>query len=79
MLISPGGERRETPAKHIPLTLKSSSWLNIQQSMELGQHPVYVDMKRKGLFDNENCDERKSKRFRLVSMAREFLESEEVR
>jgi len=35
--------------------------------------------KRRGLFDNEHCDERKSNRFRLASMAREFLESEEVR
>ena len=35
--------------------------------------------KRRVLFDDENCDERKSKRFRLVSMAREFLDREEVR
>ena len=35
--------------------------------------------KRRGLIDDENCDERRSKRFRLVSMAREFLETEEAR
>ena len=31
-----------------------------------------------GLIDYENCDEHRSKRFRLVSMAREFLETEEA-
>ena len=38
-------------------------------------------MRRKcrGLFDDENCDDRKSKRFRLVSMAREFLKTEDAR
>ena len=78
---STGGERRESPAKSIPLALKLSSRLNIQQSGELGRHPAQDDMtrKRRGLFNNENCDERKSKRFRLASMAREPLESEEVR
>ena len=35
--------------------------------------------KRWGLFDDDNSDERKSKRFRLVSMAREFLDREEAR
>ena len=35
--------------------------------------------KRRSLFDDENCDERKSKRFCLVSMAREFLDREKVR
>jgi len=34
--------------------------------------------KRRGLFDEENCDEGKSKRFRLASVARELFESEEV-
>ena len=81
MLSSPGGERRESPAKRIPLALKSSSQLNIQQSTELGRGPAHDDMRRKrrGLLDNENCDERKSKRFHLVSMAREFLKTEESR
>ena len=81
MLPSPEGERRESPAKRIPLALKSSSRLNIQQAAELGRRPAQGDMRRKrrGLFDDENCDERKSKRFRLVSMAREFLEGEEAR
>ena len=37
-----------------------------------------MSRKRRGLFDDENCHERKSKRFVLASMAREFLESEEV-
>ena len=77
MLASPGGERKESPPKRIPLTLKSSGRLNIQQSTELGRRPALGDMKSRGLLDDENCDERKSKRFRLVSMAREFLESEE--
>ena len=53
MLVSPGGERRESPAKRIPLALKSSSWLNIQQSTELGRRPAHCNMKRKGLFDDE--------------------------
>jgi len=46
----------------------------------LGRHPAQGDMrlKSRGLLNNENCDERKSIRFRLASMAREFLESEEV-
>jgi hypothetical protein len=81
MLPSPEGERRESPAKRIPLALKSSSRLNIQQAAELVRRPAQGDMRRKrrGLFDDENCDERKSKRFRLVSMAREFLEGEEAR
>ena len=81
MLSSPGGERMESPAKRIPLALKSSSRLNIQQSAELGRRPAQGDMRRKrrGLIDDENCDERRSKRFRLVSMAREFLETEEAR
>ena len=80
MLSSPGRERRKSPAKHIPLALKSSSQLNIQQSMEFGWRPAYNDMRRKrrGLFDDEICDERKSKRFHLVSMAREFLQTEET-
>ena len=49
--------------------------------MELGRRPAHEDMRRKhrGLFDDQNCHERKSKRFRLVSMAREFLDREEVR
>ena len=36
MLSSPGGERRESPTKRIPLVLKSLSQLNIQQSTVLG-------------------------------------------
>ena len=81
MLSSPGGERWESPTKRIPLALKSSSQLNIQQSTELGPRPAHEDMRRKrrALFNDENCDERKSKRFRLVSMARELLDREEVR
>ena len=81
MSSSPGGERRASPAKRIPLALKSSSRWNIQHLGELGWHPAQGDMTRKGrgLFDDENCDERKSNRFRLASMDREFLESEEVR
>jgi len=80
MSSSTGGEGRESPSKPIPLTLKSSSRLNIQHSAELGRHPAQGDMtrKRRGLFDDDNCDERKSKRFRLASMARALLESEEV-
>jgi len=81
ILSSAGGERRESPAKCIPLALKLSSRLNIQHSAELRRHPAQGDMtrKRRGLFDDENCAKRKSKRFRLASMAREFLESLEVR
>ena len=81
MLSSPGGERRESPMKHIPLALKSSSQLNIHQPMEWRRRPAHEDMRRKrrGLFDHEHCDERKSKRFRLVSMASEFVDREEVR
>ena len=53
----------------------------MQQSTELGRRRAHEDMRRKrrGLFDDENCDELKSKRFRLVSMAREILDREEVR
>jgi len=36
MSSSAGGETRESPAKCIPLALKSSSWLNIQHSADLG-------------------------------------------
>ena len=74
MLSSPGGERMESRAKRIPLALKSSSRLNIKQSAELGRRPAQGDMRRKcrSLIDNENCDEGRSKRLRLVSMAREF-------
>jgi len=81
MSSSARGERRESPAKTIRLTLKLSSRLNIQQFAELGRHPAQADMtrKRRGLFDDENCDERKSKRFRWAFMAREVWESEEVR
>ena len=79
MSSSAGGERRESPAKCIPLALKSSSLLNIQHSAYLGRYPAQSDRtgKRRGLFDHENCSERKSKRFRLPSMASEFLEREE--
>jgi len=58
MSSSAGGERRETPAKNIPLALKLSSRLNIQHSAELGRHLAQGDMKRRrrGLFDDENCD-----------------------
>jgi len=81
MLSSAGGERRESPAKRISLALKLLSRLNIQHSAELGRHPAEGDMtrNRRGLLDDENCDKRKSRRFRLASMAREFLESQEVR
>jgi len=81
MSSSAGGQRRQFPAKRIPLTLKLLSQLNIQHSPELGWHPAQGDMtwKRRGVFDDENCDERKSKRFRLASMARECLESEQLR
>ena len=80
MLSCPGGERRDSPTKRIPLAQKSCSQLNIQQAKELGQRPAHEDMRRMhwGLFDDENCDVRKSKRFRLVSMHREFLNREEV-
>ena len=80
MLSSPGGERIESPA-NLPLALKSSSWLNIPQSVELGRCPAQGEMrqKRMGLIYDENCDERRSKRFRLVSMARELLETEEAK
>jgi len=55
MSSSAGGERRESPAKRIPLALKSSSRLNIQPSAELGRHPAQADMtrKRRGLFDDK--------------------------
>ena len=45
------------------------------------RHPAQGDMTRyrTGLFDDENCVERKSKTFCLASMVRQFLESEEVR
>jgi len=78
---SAAGERRESPAKCIPLALKLSSRLNIQHSAELGRHRTQGDMTRKGrgLFDDENWDERKSKSCRLGSMARKLLESGEVR
>jgi len=63
MSSSAGGERRESPAKGIALAPKSSSRLNIQHSPELGRHPTQDDMtqKRRGLFDDESCAERKSK------------------
>ena len=81
MSSSAGGEGRESPAKCIPLALKSSSQLNIQHSVELGRHHASGDMTRmrRALFYDENCDEPKSKRFRSSSMARELLESEKVR
>jgi len=81
MSSSAGGERRESPAKRIPVALKSSSQLNIQQSAGLGQHPAQGEMtqKRRGLFDDENCDEHKSRGIRWASIPREFLESKEVR
>ena len=81
MSSSAGGERRESSAKRIPLALKSSSRLNIQDLAELGWHPTQGDMtrKRRGLFDDAHCNERTSKRFCWASMAREFLEAEEVR
>ena len=52
----------------------------MQQSTGLGRHPANDDMRRKrmGLFDDENCDERKSKRCRLVSIARTLLETVEA-
>ena len=80
MLSSPSRERRKSPTKRIPLTLKSSSQLNIKQSTDLGRHPTHEDMRRKlrCLFDDENFDERKSKRFQLVSMAKECLDREKV-
>ena len=37
-----------------------------------------MTQKGRGLFDDENCDERKSRRFRLTFRAREFLEREEL-
>ena len=81
MSASAGGERRESPAKGIPLALKWWSWLNIQDSAELGRHSAQGDMTRKGraLFEDQNFDQRKSNRFHLASMAREFLESDEIR
>jgi len=81
MSSSAGGKRTESTAKRILLALKLSSWLNIQHSAELGWRPSQGDMtwKGRGLFDDDNCDEGKSKRFRLASMAREHLECEEVR
>ena len=81
MLSPPGGERMESLTKCLTLALTFSSRLNIQQSGEMGRCPAQGDMRRKrrGLIDDENCDERRSKRFRLVSMAREFLETEEAR
>jgi len=68
------------PRKCIPLALKSSSQLNIQPSAELGRHRGQSNMTRKprGLLDDQNCDEHKSKRFHLASMTREFLQTEEV-
>ena len=71
----------ESPAKRIPLALKSSSQLNIQQLGEFGPRPAQGDMRRKrrGLIDDENLDKRRFKRFHLVSMARELLKTEEAR
>ena len=78
ILAFPGGERRESPVKRIPLSLKSSSWLNIQYWTELGQCPAHGKKKYKAVFNDENWHERRWKRFRLVSMAREWLKREEV-
>jgi len=72
MASSAGRERRESPAKPIQLGLKWSSRVNIPHSADLGRHSAHGDMTRKGsgLFDDENCNKRKSKRFPLGSMAR---------
>jgi len=66
--------------KRIPVALKSSCRFNIQRLAELGRRPAQDNMtrKRRGLFNNENYHEPKSKRFRLASIGIEFLESEEV-
>ena len=40
MSSSPGGERRQSPAKRVPLALKLSNRLNIHHSAELGRHPA---------------------------------------
>ena len=79
MSSSAGRARRESPVKRIALALKLSSRLNIEHSADRGQHPAQGDMTRncRGLFDDQNCDDRKSKRFCLASMAREFFHSEE--
>jgi len=76
----PPVEREGNPPRKVPLALKASSRLNIQHSAKLGRHPAQGDQARKcrGLFDDENCDERKSKRSRLASVARELFESEEI-
>jgi len=77
----PQVEREENPMrKHIKIALKSASRLMIQHLAELGWHPAQGDMtrQRRGLFNDENSDEHKLKRFCLASMARELLESEEV-
>ena len=54
MLLSPSGERMESPAKGIPFALKSSCQLNIQELEELGRRPAQGDMrqKRRGLIDD---------------------------
>ena len=80
MLSSASAERSESLAKHIPLALKSLSRLNIQHLAERGRHRAQGDMtrKRRSLFDDKTCDECKSKRFPLGSMARELFQNEEV-
>jgi len=49
--------------------------------MDLGRPRAQGDMtpKRRGRFEDQNCDEPSSKGFGLTSMSRELLESEEVR
>ena len=77
MSSSARGETRESPAKRIPLALNWSGRLNIEDSAGLGHHPTQGDMtpNHRALFYDKTCNERKSKRLRLASMARQFLET----
>ena len=77
-LPSPSGDRSESPTNRIPLSVKSLSLLNIQQSSELRRRPP-LGNKRRAQVDDENSDVPKSKRPYLGYVAREVLGYEEAR
>ena len=78
-LPSPVGDDIESAAKRIPLAVKSSNRLNTQGSSEFRRDLTLDGLvpKRGAESDPECSDERKSRRLRLGSMAREILNRKE--
>jgi len=79
-MTSPVHQGGDSTGRRIPLSIKPQGMLNIHCIMKQLWSPTHDDKapKRKGQFDVDNWDERRSKMQFLVASAKEFLKEDKL-